>query len=54
MAIADLAEWLSTHAVDDSEELCNPIWAALMHEIRDEMRASILAQNGDVPFPTWQ
>jgi hypothetical protein len=52
--LPDLAASLSTHAVDDSDELFNPIWAALMHEIRDEMRASILAQNGDVPFPTWQ
>jgi hypothetical protein len=54
MAIADLAASLLTYAVDDSDELCKPVWAKLVDEIRDEMRAGILEEIGDVPFPTRQ
>jgi hypothetical protein len=54
MAIADLAASLLMHAVDDSDELCKPVWAKLVDEIRDKMRAGILEEIGDVPFPTWQ
>jgi hypothetical protein len=54
MAIADLAASLLTYAIEDVDELGNSVWAALVDEIRDEMRAMILAQEGDVPLPTWQ
>ena len=54
MAIADLAASLLTNAIDDTDELENFVWTALVDEIRDEMRASILGEDGDVPLPTWQ
>ena len=53
MAIADLAASLLTYAIEDADELDNSVWAALVDEIRDEMRAMILEQEGDVPLPTW-
>jgi hypothetical protein len=51
MAIADLAASLLTHAVDDADELDNSVWAALVDEIRDEMRAKILDEDGDTLLP---
>jgi hypothetical protein len=54
MAIADLAATLLTYAIDDTDQLDNSVWTALIDEIRDEMRAKVLAEVGDVPFPTWQ
>jgi len=54
MAIADLASTLLTYAVSDTEQFDNSVWTALIDEIRDEMRAKILAERGDVPFPTRQ
>ena len=55
MAIADLAASLLTFAIEDADELDDSVWAALVDEIRDEMRAMILGQEGDgVPLPTWQ
>jgi|SRR5688572_20167079 hypothetical protein len=53
MATADLAASLLTHAVDDCD-IDDLVWAGLVDEIRNEMRASILAQEGAVPYPTWQ
>lgn len=54
MAIADLAASLLTCAVDDADEFDDSVWTAFVDQIRDEMRATILAQDGDVPLPTWQ
>jgi hypothetical protein len=54
MAIADLSATLMTYAIDDTEKLDNSVWTALIDEIRDKMRAKVLAEDGDVPFPTWQ
>ena len=54
MAIADLAASLLTYAIDDVDQLDNSVWTALVDEIRDEMRASILTEDTDVPFPTLQ
>ena len=53
MAIADLAASLLIYAIEDADELDNSVWAALVDEIRDEMRATILGQEGDVPLPIW-
>jgi hypothetical protein len=52
MAIADLAVALLPFAIDDVDHLDNSIWTSLVDEIRDEMRAIVLAEEGDVPFPT--
>jgi hypothetical protein len=45
MAIADLAGSLLTYAIDDTNHLDNSVWAALIDEIRNEMRAKILAED---------
>jgi hypothetical protein len=42
IAIADLAASLLTYAIDDADGIDNSVWAALVDEIRDEMRANIL------------
>jgi hypothetical protein len=42
LAIADLAASLLTHAIEDADELDNSVWVALVDEIRDEMRATLL------------
>jgi hypothetical protein len=54
MAIADLAASLLPFAVDDADELDNSVWAALVDEIRDEMRLTILDDGGDMPLPVRQ
>jgi len=54
MAIADLAASLLPFAIDDTAELDNSVWTALVNEMRDEMIAMILGKEGDVPLPTWQ
>ena len=53
-ALPAMAASLLTNAIDDTDELENFVWTALVDEIRDEMRASILGEDGDVPLPTWQ
>jgi hypothetical protein len=54
MAIADLAASLLTLAIEDVDELDDSVWTALVDEMRDEMCATILGLEGDVPLPTRQ
>jgi hypothetical protein len=54
MAIADLAASLLTYAIADADELDSSVWTALVNEMRNEMVATILGKEGDVPLPTWQ